>query len=195
MKMLRGFAAAAVAMAFSGAAQAAIIFNIEEVGANVVMTGSGSLNTSGMNLTASSTASGYLYGSNGVLRVGSGNIGIYNGLTVWSGKDHFGSGTAYAASSNTGSAFGFNGLGLVYLPSGYQSGSALSGTSTFNNKTLASMALNPGSYTFTVPQDTITVNVIAPGAVPEPASWAMMLAGFGLIGAGLRRRKGAASFG
>ncbi len=26
------------------------------------------------------------------------------------------------------------------------------------------------------------------GAVPEPASWAMMIAGFGLVGAGLRRR-------
>lgn len=27
------------------------------------------------------------------------------------------------------------------------------------------------------------------GAVPEPATWAMMLAGFGLMGAGMRRRK------
>ena len=29
------------------------------------------------------------------------------------------------------------------------------------------------------------------GAVPEPASWAMMIAGFGLIGAVMRRRRGA----
>ena len=28
-----------------------------------------------------------------------------------------------------------------------------------------------------------------PGAVPEPASWAMMLAGFGLVGLGARRRR------
>ena len=28
----------------------------------------------------------------------------------------------------------------------------------------------------------------APGGVPEPATWAMMLAGFGLTGATLRRR-------
>ena len=28
-----------------------------------------------------------------------------------------------------------------------------------------------------------------PGAVPEPASWAMMLAGFGLVGIGARRRR------
>nr|WP_295113528.1 PEPxxWA-CTERM sorting domain-containing protein [uncultured Caulobacter sp.] len=28
-----------------------------------------------------------------------------------------------------------------------------------------------------------------PGAVPEPATWAMMLAGFGLLGGELRRRR------
>jgi hypothetical protein len=30
-----------------------------------------------------------------------------------------------------------------------------------------------------------------PNAVPEPASWAMLMAGFGLIGATMRRRKSA----
>lgn len=36
--------------------------------------------------------------------------------------------------------------------------------------------------------------VLAPAAAPEPASWAMMLAGFGAVGYGLRRRKSAVSF-
>ncbi len=35
--------------------------------------------------------------------------------------------------------------------------------------------------------DNITVGTTAP--VPEPASWAMLVAGFGLIGVGLRRRR------
>ncbi len=30
-----------------------------------------------------------------------------------------------------------------------------------------------------------------PGAVPEPASWVMLIAGFGLVGAAMRRRRGA----
>ena len=30
----------------------------------------------------------------------------------------------------------------------------------------------------------------APGAVPEPATWALMLAGFGMVGFAMRRRKG-----
>jgi hypothetical protein len=41
--------------------------------------------------------------------------------------------------------------------------------------------------------DTLTFNdVTAVGGVPEPASWAMMIAGFGLIGAATRRRRAAA---
>jgi hypothetical protein len=31
------------------------------------------------------------------------------------------------------------------------------------------------------------------GAVPEPASWAMLIAGFGLVGAAQRRRKAVAA--
>ena len=32
--------------------------------------------------------------------------------------------------------------------------------------------------------------VLAPSAVPEPASWALMIGGFGLAGAALRRQRG-----
>jgi hypothetical protein len=38
--------------------------------------------------------------------------------------------------------------------------------------------------------DNITVN----GGVPEPASWAMMLGGFGLVGGAMRRRRAAVTF-
>ncbi len=36
---------------------------------------------------------------------------------------------------------------------------------------------------------TVSGDVWTPGAVPEPATWALMLAGFGLAGAALRRRR------
>lgn len=38
----------------------------------------------------------------------------------------------------------------------------------------------------------LTPNVVDPGgAVPEPATWALLIAGFGMAGAGLRRRRAA----
>ena len=49
-----------------------------------------------------------------------------------------------------------------------------------------------GTYYFqltTSGGDNLWVTSIAPGTVPEPASWAMLIAGFGLTGAALRRRR------
>jgi hypothetical protein len=41
------------------------------------------------------------------------------------------------------------------------------------------------------PQFTLTISALTTsGAVPEPASWAMMIAGFGLVGGAMRRRRG-----
>lgn len=37
--------------------------------------------------------------------------------------------------------------------------------------------------------DNVALNVTPSAAVPEPASWAMMIAGFGLVGAAARRRR------
>ena len=37
--------------------------------------------------------------------------------------------------------------------------------------------------------DNVGLSITQTGIVPEPATWAMMLAGFGLVGAGLRRRR------
>jgi hypothetical protein len=37
-------------------------------------------------------------------------------------------------------------------------------------------------------------NVSASGAVPEPASWALMLGGFGLVGGAMRSRRRNVSF-
>lgn len=61
--------------------------------------------------------------------------------------------------------------------SSYADGEMLSGQSAFANNDIR----------FRI--ETSMVNL--PGAVPEPASWAMLIAGFGLVGSALRRRKSA----
>jgi hypothetical protein len=42
--------------------------------------------------------------------------------------------------------------------------------------------------------DNITFGSATPGGVPEPASWAMMIGGLGLVGGAMRRRRTAVSF-
>jgi hypothetical protein len=41
--------------------------------------------------------------------------------------------------------------------------------------------------------DDLTFGSLQPGGVPEPASWAMLIAGFGLVGAAARRRRAVAA--
>ena len=42
--------------------------------------------------------------------------------------------------------------------------------------------------------DNVSLDLAAAAAVPEPASWAMMIAGFGLVGGAMRRRTAQAGF-
>lgn len=60
------------------------------------------------------------------------------------------------------------------------------------NEISASSIILSGFQTFQTPVfniDEVTVKGSAAGAVPEPATWAMMIAGFGFAGAAMRRRK------
>lgn len=58
------------------------------------------------------------------------------------------------------------------------------------NQTFASLGLTPGQYVYAGRSETVSVNTgDETGAVPEPATWAMMPIGFGLIGDAIRRRQ------
>lgn len=46
-----------------------------------------------------------------------------------------------------------------------------------------------GTLTLANPQGWSNAVLYTPGVVPEPATWAMMIAGFGMTGAAIRRRK------
>lgn len=52
-----------------------------------------------------------------------------------------------------------------------------------------------GTYLSSGPQNgTVLGNITFPAAVPEPATWGMMIVGFGAVGASMRRRKVAVRF-
>jgi hypothetical protein len=96
-----------------------------------------------------------------------------------SGPSNFGSGGPATASSGTGDLFGvtvnLRELNLI-LPTGYSSGSTLSGTSTYAGSTFASLGMTPGTYVWTwgsgANADSFTLRIVSAAAVPEPSTLA-----------------------
>jgi len=101
---------------------------------------------------------------------------LYLGIT---GPTDFGDGAFTAlASSSTGDTFGYSGLGqLLVLPTGYVSGSFISGTDTWDDTTLTGLGLTSGTYTYTWGTEpfngSFTVK-IGTAPVPEPSSLGLM---------------------
>jgi hypothetical protein len=85
--------------------------------------------------------------------------------------------------SNGSDLFGMQFLSPLNLTAANPGSQALSAfTSSFTG-----VDTSLGALTFTsIDQVTFTSTLAAP--VPEPATWAMMIAGFGLVGAAMRRR-------
>ncbi|WP_260597791.1 PEPxxWA-CTERM sorting domain-containing protein [Sphingomonas endolithica] len=187
--MKRILAAALAAAVLPTSAQAAIVININQVGTSIVATGSGSFDTTGLKTYSTNAQGGsFINAASGIVSVGdSAPISIFTGL---SGPVlGYLQGPKFAALT-AGDTFGLSQyLGAVYLPTNYQSNALLNGSSTYFNSTLASLGLTAGQYVYRSSADTVTLNIGAvAAAVPEPATWAMMLLGFGVIGFAMRRR-------
>lgn len=195
--MKTGFHVLAALILFMGAvpaaADAAVVITVQEVGTDVVAAAAGTFNLTGLRLNDSGDAFTGVNASIAVLRLGDG-ISQVDQYAEISGPTSFGDGFFFIrASSGTGSVFGLVAgtfTTTVDVARGFQSGGAVAASSTFANHSFASLGLTQGTYNFTAPNDTITVQIGgAVAAVPEPASWAMMIVGFGLIGGAMRRRK------
>jgi PEP-CTERM motif len=204
MTFIKGIVgAAAILIGLSApSAQAGYVVDLTQQGSNVVASGSGTIDTT--DLTDLGTATyGYfanIEGHPADLQIGpTGPLitGFYVGI---SGPTNIGTGT-FAVGGDSGSgdpvALGATGLGELFVPVGYISGSALSDSTTWDNQTFSSLGVTPGTYKWTwgsgANADSFTIKIGA-AAIPEPATWAMLLIGFaglGLVGyrsAGRRRR-------
>jgi hypothetical protein len=177
-------------------AQAGYIVTLERVGSDVVATGSGAIDLTGLTFVNTSMASlAFIFPSLAQIITGptSGTADVYSGII--SGPTSFGSGGFTFASSGSGDAVGkvegFGAEDFLILPQAYVSGNALSDSMTFNNATFASLGVTPGTYVWTwgtgLENQNFTL-VIGGAGVPDGGSTVSLL-GCALLGLAALRRK------
>ena len=199
LKFLVASAAVVVtAVTIAPRAEASLIMTLEQVGSNVVATGSGSIDTTALSLLASNAGSSWgIAPYRSYLIVGA--PATVNEYGYISGPTSFGSGTGANPDTESGDIFGlfaYNGQIYIEAPNAYLSGAALKGSSTWNATTLSALGVTTGTYTWNwgtgTHADSLTLyaGVAAPapaGAatpVPEPSSLAIFgtaLAALGLL--------------
>lgn len=139
----------------AGHAFAAYSAYLYENGGNVIASGSGSFNLAGAGVPFPSAAGDTLIrGSGALLYTGPNGLAIPTDLygpVGFAGPASFGPGVAFEfASSNSGDTVGLVGLSnRFFVKQGYVSGSPLSSSATWNGKTLATLGVTPGTYTWT----------------------------------------------
>lgn len=177
--------AAAMTIVLAGIpnAKAAYLLKLEEVGADVIGIGSGSIDLADLTLLGGFITYGYLRPSFGFAGTGIPGTGEqYAGI---SGPSAFGSGFAAFASSGSGDIVQvIGGSHTILVPEGYASQTPLSSSSIWSDRTFLSLGLDPGTYVYSwgsgAHADTFTVQI--GGIVPEASTWAMLLIGFALLG-------------
>src|SRR5436190_11674907 len=142
-------------------AEAGYTVTLQQVGPDVVATGSGALD-----LTGRTPVYQGIYNSE--IDPGAGDAGIVTGPTSsgvdtynvnhWiSGPTSFGSGGLTLASSGSGDMVGTHSLiweggeviGFLIVPRGYVSGTFLSNSASWSGKTFATLGVTPGTYVWT----------------------------------------------
>jgi hypothetical protein len=204
MTFIKGIASLGAAMLIglsAPPARAGYVVDLTQQGSNVLATGSGAIDLTGLSFFESrQEAAGLLPSINfeDTGPVNTGVVHVYSGIT---GPSNFGSGGFTAASSGSGDRVGIDNDGKVlFVPLDYVSDSPLSDTSTYLSQTFGSLGVTPGTYEWTWGSGANqNFTLVIRTAVPEPSIWGMMLLGFaglGLMGyqsAGRRRTAGDAS--
>jgi VPDSG-CTERM motif len=164
---------------------------LEQIGSNVVATGSGPINLTGLTLSFPGAISGaVVFASVGQIETGPASA-LVDGYTGFAGPTSFGSGGLFFPNTGSGDFVGLDATGVPFIavPQGYVSGAALSDSMTFNSATFASLGLTPGTYKWTwgtgLPNQNFTLVI---PAVPDGGSTVSLL-GFALLGLAALRRK------
>jgi hypothetical protein len=170
----------AMAVLFGGDARADLNITIQQVGNDVVTTATGSLDITGVPIYGNGYGTPFLIPVIAAVGVGSTSSLHYEEFQGVSGPTSFGSGGIFSPSSGSGDVIALNGAyHLIAVPWLYVSGTSLSGTDTYDNQTLSSLGLTPGTHTYTFADNNITVQISSAAAVPEPST--AVVAVFGAV--------------
>jgi hypothetical protein len=179
-------------------AQAGYVVTLAQEGSNVVATGSGTIDLADLIFVGSGSGDeAGVSGGLGIIVVGPVNFQPSDGYGGFSGPTSFGSLGLITASSGSGDRVGIDqDSGELFVPANYVSGSTLSSSSTWDNKTFTSLGVTPGTYVWNwgsgAGADSFTLRVGA-AVVPEPAGLAVLVLPVGflmLFSARHRRRSG-----
>ena len=155
-------------------AQAGYTVTLMQVGTDVVATGSGAIDLNGLTFVGSGDDfNPAIDPPLGIIATGpfASSVDVYQGFT---GPTDFGSGPGAPANTATGDFVEISGVGLqLFVPLNYVSGAALSDSMTFNNATLASLGVTPGTYVWTWgigPNQNFTLQILCTRrcATPRP---------------------------
>jgi hypothetical protein len=141
---------------------AGYIVMLEEVGPNVVATGSGALNVTGLTFFGTSISGSALNPTFSDIELGAAhtfpptgpfNVDAYSPV-VMTGPNFFGTGVDIGASSGTGLQVGIGVGGNaatadILVPIGYVSGTFMMSSATFDNQSFASFGVTQGTYIWT----------------------------------------------
>lgn len=121
-----------------------LFFTMQEVGLNVILSGTGTANVTSLNLSGTSTTfQPFIDPSSGMFSVGvGGDYDVYSGTTFNSAP--FGTGGYIIPNIAGGNEFGISVNSLV-VPIGY-TGGILNGYSQFDNTDLATLSATTGTY-------------------------------------------------
>ena len=182
----------AVTSLFCAPPAQAYTVTLEQVGSNVVATGGGALDLTGLTFEQNFLNAPPQIQANFSLMItgpGGANQSQYVGFT---GPTNFGSGDLVFADTGSGDGVGIFGTSII-VPQGYISGAALSSSATFNNATLASLGATPGFYSWTWGDGenqffALEIGSVGVPGVPDGGSTVSLL-GCALLGLAALRRK------
>jgi hypothetical protein len=120
---------------------------LDQVGSNVVATGSGAFNLTGLTLSPNM----FLHLSEidpkfAIIDTGPTSLLAVAGYLGFSGPTSFGNGLLTFPNSGSGDAVGIHNGGLLLVPLGYISGAALSSSATWSGETFMNLGVTPGTY-------------------------------------------------